>query len=199
MSQEVDDPVKGQRVIVERVGVRWPRIAQWTMRSVLRQPPGSRVRTAMLLRVARMAFLAWNRSDFELIPDIFDDPEVETHIARAPIDSDPVYYGPEGHCRAMEVWNDAWREWGGDIEDVIDEGRDQVLIIARVYGEGAASGIRLDGWGGRCATCSATDGFCAWKAPSIPTNAVRSMRSVPSKPPACGSRRCRITARATPR
>ena len=47
----------------------------------------------------------------------------------------------------MEVWNDAWREWGGDIEDVIDEGRDQVLIIARVYGEGAASGIRLDGWG----------------------------------------------------
>jgi hypothetical protein len=90
---------------------------------------------------------AWNRSDLELIPDIFDDPEVETHIARAPIDSDPVYYGPEGHCRAMEVWNDAWREWGGDIEDVIDEGRDQVLIIARVYGEGAASGIRLDGWG----------------------------------------------------
>src|SRR5436190_1082268 len=39
-----------------------------------------------------------------------------------------------------------WREWDAEVDEVIEEGRDQVLIVARVYGEGAASGIRLDEW-----------------------------------------------------
>jgi SnoaL-like domain len=100
----------------------------------------------MIERLARTAFHAWNRMDCKLVPDIFDDPQVETHIVRAPIDADPVYYGPEGHFRAMEVWNEAWREWDGEIDEVIEEGRDH-LIVARVWGEGAASGIKLDAWG----------------------------------------------------
>jgi hypothetical protein len=149
MSPMAEDQAKAQRTIVERVGVRWPSMARRTTRWVLRLPPGSRVRRAMLQRVARIAFLSWNRGDFALVPSI-DDPEVETHIVqgdRSPIGLDAVYYGPDGHCRAMEVWNDAWREWDAEIDEVIDEARDQVLIIARVYGEGAASGIRLDEWG----------------------------------------------------
>jgi ketosteroid isomerase-like protein len=101
----------------------------------------------MLQLVARTAFLAWNRGDLALIPDIFDDPRSRP-ISPAPrLAPTPFTTAPEGHCRAMEVWNDAWREWDGDIEEVIDEGRDQVLIIARVWGEGATSGMRLDAWG----------------------------------------------------
>jgi len=34
----------------------------------------------------------------------------------------------------------------GAESEIIEEGRDQVLFIARVYGEGAASGIRVDEW-----------------------------------------------------
>ena len=45
----------------------------------------------MLQRVARMAFLAWNRGDLKLVQDIMDDPDVETHIARAPIGADACY------------------------------------------------------------------------------------------------------------
>jgi SnoaL-like protein len=153
MSRIADEPVKGQRTksqrtIAERAGLRWPSMAQRTMRSVLRLPPGSRVRRAMLQRAARIAFLTWNRGDFELVPNV-DDPEVETHITqgtRVAVGLDEVYYGPEGHCRAMEVWNEAWREWDAEIDEIIEEGRDQVLVVARVYGEGAASGIRLDAW-----------------------------------------------------
>jgi ketosteroid isomerase-like protein len=143
-----DDPVKGQRTIAERAGVRWPSVAQRTMRSVLRLPPGSRMRSAVLQRAARIAFLAWNRGDFELVPN-FDHPEVETRITQGPreaIGMEEVYYGPEGHCRAMETWNEAWREWDAEIDEIIEEGQNQVLIIARVYGQGAASGIRLDEW-----------------------------------------------------
>ena len=57
----------------------------------------------MLERLARTAFEEWNRGDRRVIPEIFDAPEVETHIVGAPIDADPVYYGPEGHFRAVEV------------------------------------------------------------------------------------------------
>jgi ketosteroid isomerase-like protein len=148
MSQVADYQVKSKRTIAERAGIRWPSVAQRTMRSVLRLPSGSRVRRAMLERAARIAFLTWNRGDFELVPNV-DDPEVETHITqgdRVAVGLDEVYYGPEGHRRAMEVWNEAWREWDAEIDEIIEEGRDQVLIVARVYGEGAASGIKLDAW-----------------------------------------------------
>jgi ketosteroid isomerase-like protein len=107
------------------------------------------MRKVMLERFARTAFLSWNRGDFALVPHL-DDPEVETHVtvrAQMVVGTDDVYYGPEGHCRAMEVWNEAWREWDAEIEEIIEERRDQVLIVARVYGEGAASGVRLDEWG----------------------------------------------------
>ena len=140
---------ENQRTIPERAGVRWPTIAPRTMRWVLRLRPGSRVRKAMLERFARTAFLSWNRGDYALVP-ILDDPEVEAHFTvrgQMAVGTDDVYYGPDGHCRAMEEWNEAWREWDAEIDEVIEEGRDQVLIVARLYGEGAASGIRLDEWG----------------------------------------------------
>ena len=148
MSQVVDDRVEAQRTMVERVGVRWPRMARGAMRWVMRLPPGSRARRSMLEQLARIAFLLWNRGDFALVP-VLDDPEVETHIttgARMAVGLDDLYYGPEGHCRAMEVWNEAWKMWDAEIDEIIEEGRHQVLIVARVFGEGAASGIKLEEW-----------------------------------------------------
>jgi ketosteroid isomerase-like protein len=107
------------------------------------------MRKAMLRRVARVALEAWMRGDFELVPYV-DDPEVETHItqgSRTPIGFDTVYYGPEGHCRTMEIWNEAWRNWRGEIHELIEEGPDRIVFVARVYAEGSASGIELDEWG----------------------------------------------------
>jgi hypothetical protein len=148
MSQMADDQVKSQRTIEERVGALWPSMAPRTMRWVLRLPLGSRVRRAMLRRAARIIFLSWNRGDFALVPSI-DDPEVETRLtvgSNLVMGVDPVYYGPEGHCRVMEDWNEAWQEWDAEIDEIIEEGRDQVLFIARVSGVGAASGIKVNEW-----------------------------------------------------
>ena len=103
----------------------------------------------MLRRAAQIAFEAWNRGDFALVPYI-DDPEVQTHVTQGsgvPVGFDSVYYGPEGHCRSMEIWNEAFPKWDAEIEEVIEEGRDRILIIARVHAEGSASGIKLDEWG----------------------------------------------------
>ena len=143
------EQAKGDRTVYERVAIRWPNFAPRTTRSVLRLPPGSRVRNVMVRRAARIAFEAWNRSDFELVPYV-DDPKIETHVMEgsAGLGFDSVYYGPEGHCRTMELWNEAWQEWSAEIDDVIDEGPDQILILARVHCVGAASGVELDEWTG---------------------------------------------------
>jgi hypothetical protein len=104
----------------------------------------------MLRRAARIGFEAWNRGDLALVVYL-DDPKVETHVVTqesgVALGFDPIYYDPEGHCRAMELWNEAWRKWDGDIVDVIEEGHDQILVIARIHCEGATSGIKLDEWG----------------------------------------------------
>jgi ketosteroid isomerase-like protein len=137
------------RTIEERAGLRWPSLLPRLTRLMLRLRPGSRARRAMLRRMAEMAFAGWHRGDFALVPYV-DDPEVETHVAKGsapPIGLDPVYYGPEGHCRAMEVWNEAWAEWNAEIVDVIEEGRDRVLVIGRIHAVGATSGLSLDEWG----------------------------------------------------
>jgi hypothetical protein len=113
-----DDQATSQRTIAERLALRWPSVAQRTSRSVLGLPPGSRVRRAYLRRAAQRAFEAWMRGDLELVPHM-DDAEVETHITQGsgvPIGFDTVYYGAAGHCRAMEIWNEAWQTWGAVID-----------------------------------------------------------------------------------
>jgi hypothetical protein len=95
----------------------------------------------MLRRAARIIFLSWNRGDFALVPSI-DDPEVETRLtvgSNVTMGLDPVYYGPDGHCRVMADWNEAWQEWDAEIEEIIEEGRDQVLFIAPACGVGAGA------------------------------------------------------------
>jgi len=140
---------ESERTLVMRVLVRRPSLAHGVMRWVLRLPPGSGLRKALLARFARIAFLTWNRGDFALVP-IIDDPDVETQVMmgeRSAVGLDAIYHGPDGHCRAMEEWNDSWREWDAEIDEVIEEGRDQVVVVARVYGEGAGSGLRISEWG----------------------------------------------------
>jgi SnoaL-like domain len=138
-----------ERTLAERVLIRRPSLAHGVMRWVLRLPPGSALRKALLARFASIAFLSWNRGHFALVP-VIDDPEVETRVMmgeRSAVGLDAVYHGPDGHCRAMKEWNDSWREWDADIDEVIEEGRDQIVVVARVYGEGAGSGLRLSEWG----------------------------------------------------
>jgi ketosteroid isomerase-like protein len=143
-----ESPAKG-RTFVERAALRWPKMVPRAVRSVLRLPPESRARRAILRQAAEAAFEAWNRGDFALVPHI-DDPQVETHFtqgAGTKMDMAPVYYGAEGHCQGMETWNEAWGTWEAEIEEIIEEGRDRIVVVSRVHAEGAASGAKLDEWG----------------------------------------------------
>jgi ketosteroid isomerase-like protein len=137
------------RTIAERAALRWPDLLPRTLRSVLRLPPGSRVRTGLLRHAARAAFEAWHRGDFELVPYL-DAGEVETRITldgAPPIGLDSVYYGPEGHCQSMQTWNEAWKTWEAEIVELIESGRDRIVVVARIQAVGVASGVELEEWG----------------------------------------------------
>lgn len=165
------------RTITERAGLRWPNLLPRTTQSVLRLPPGSRVRTALLRHAARAAFEAWHRGDFALVPYI-DDLEIETRITqggRMPIGLDAVYYGPEGHCRSMQVWNEAWSR--GMQRSRISSRKGVIGFSSSPVS--APSGRRVASSstsGARFATHFAKGESCGWMAPSRPIESGRSMR-----------------------
>ena len=131
------------------MAVRWPALAHLTTASVLRLPKGSRLRHAVLERVARAGYEAWNRDDLEPAR-AYADPNIEVHVATAsdsPVGFDDVYRGPDGYCRMMEEWSGAWRSWRIELEDVIEVALDKVLVTGRHIGVGLASGAEIEQWG----------------------------------------------------
>jgi ketosteroid isomerase-like protein len=143
------DDVKRGRTMEQRLGVRWPGLAQRMTAGAMRLRVGSRLRRALLNRAARAGFEAWSRGDLDAAT-FLDDPEIETHIEQTegiPVGFDEVYHGVEGHSRVMEIWNEAWKTWRGDVADVIEVGKDGVLAYSHQFGEGYASGVELEMWG----------------------------------------------------
>jgi ketosteroid isomerase-like protein len=69
-----------------------------------------------------------------------DGPEHE------PVGLNDAYYGPDGYCRAMEEWAEAWRDWRVEVEDVVEVAQDKFLVTGRHFGEGLASGAKLEQW-----------------------------------------------------
>jgi len=136
------------RIVEHRLAVRWPRLVQMAGTSMMRLPRGSRLRRAWLERNARAGYEAWNRVDMEAAR-AFADPEVEVYVAQEaelPVGLDGVYHGVDGYCRGMEEWAEAWREWHVEVSDVIEVAQDKFLVAGRHYGEGRASGVKLEQW-----------------------------------------------------
>ena len=114
----------------------------------MRLPVGSRLRRTYLERNVRAGYEAWNRDDMEVARS-FADPEVEVYVEQEedlPVGLDDIYHGPDGYCRAMEEWAEAWRNWRVEVEDVVEVAQDKFLVAGRHFGEGRASGAKLERW-----------------------------------------------------
>ena len=135
----------------QRIAVRWPALMQLTTASVLRLPMGSRPRRSLLERAARAAYEAWNSDNFRELASASADPEIEVRAGEGSdvlVGMDEVYHGPEGYCQAMEDWAGSWRSWRIEIENVVEVAPNKVLITGRHMGEGRASGVKVERWGG---------------------------------------------------
>jgi SnoaL-like domain len=151
MSQENVDPLARKRTIGQRVAVRWPSLMHLTTASVLRLPMGSRPRRSFLEHAAHAAYEAWNGDNYRELASAAADPEIEVRVGQGSevlAGLAEVYRGPEGYCQAMEDWAGSWRSWRVEIKDVVEVAPNKVLVTGRHIGEGLASGVELERWGG---------------------------------------------------
>jgi hypothetical protein len=111
---------------------------------LLRLPPRSRLRQAMLSRLMTRAYAAANRRDFELILTFNDPAAYEYHpsVDLLPPDMDTVYNGHEGYRRFWRLWLDAFEDIRWDPEEMLDFGK-RVLVTTQQSGHGAGSGVAV--------------------------------------------------------
>jgi ketosteroid isomerase-like protein len=154
LDRMASDALKSGRTLDQRLNTRFPPVAHAVAASVLRLPPGSRVRRAFVVRTARTSFEAWVRGDYDVLR-VAADPKIEVHVDQTsgtdgfevPVGFDEIYHGPDGYCEAMEVWSQSFRNWRAEVDEVIEEAADRILLIARHSGEGMTSGVELEQWG----------------------------------------------------
>jgi ketosteroid isomerase-like protein len=91
------------------------------------------------LDLARRAYEAWNRDDFDWILDrITEDFELHTLQALFP-DLDELYVGKAGWRKFVNVWRSAWETIAVHVERMEDLG-DDVLALITFEGVGRGSG-----------------------------------------------------------
>ncbi len=107
-------------------------------------------------------------------------PEIEWTTTDKSIER-ATYRGHDGVRRFFGSFDDEFDDLRFDVEELIDAG-EQVVLTLRVGGRGKASGAPVEMTRSSSARCAT-----AWSTASATTR----RRRRPSKPPGCGSRRCR--------
>ncbi len=136
---------RSRRTLDQRLFLRFPRLAVAPLGLILKLPPRSRVRQAVLWRATRLALEAYNRRDMDAV-GIGYHPEFEYLPARSWVEAgllEPCYRGLEGHKRYVASTAEVF---GAEVYvkpvELIDAG-ERTVVLANVPMRAQASGIRL--------------------------------------------------------
>jgi ketosteroid isomerase-like protein len=136
---------QSRRTLDQTLALRFPRAAGAWFRLVVRLPLRSRLRQAVVSRVARLALEAYNRRDMEAV-GIGYHPEFEYHPARNWVEAgllESSYRGLEGHRRYVASTAEVF---GSEVYvkpvELVDLG-DKLVVLANVPMRAQASGIEL--------------------------------------------------------
>jgi ketosteroid isomerase-like protein len=133
-----------RRSLDERLFVRWPVAYAALSRAVLRLPPRSLLRRALLRRTVLSGWGAWARGDLDLLlvryaPDVRLEPLHEI-VAAGMRDS---YHGHAGVREVTADWREAWERMDLFPQEIIDAGN-PVVILGRLHLRARGSGIEFD-------------------------------------------------------
>jgi ketosteroid isomerase-like protein len=135
---------RSRRRFEERVALRLPPVAALVARAMSSLSPNSRLRRALVGRIARLGVEATNRGDFEAA-FAFYHPDIE--VVEPPqvtnLGLDPVSRGREGRILVQRRWQAEWGEFRLEPEHLTDLG-DRLLLVSRMKGRGLASGAAFD-------------------------------------------------------
>jgi ketosteroid isomerase-like protein len=155
MSQEKAKTVRGvrlpparearqHRTLEERILVRFPALVPRFVAAWMRLPRHSRLRRAILVRLARQGYAAANRRDFDVTLRSYDPGCYEYYPGQVALpDSDPVYYGHDGFHKFWRQLLEAFADVRLDPEEILDLG-DRVLVTTHMSGHGTGSGVSVN-------------------------------------------------------
>jgi ketosteroid isomerase-like protein len=134
-----------RRKLDERLWARLPALIYISTAAILRLPPRSRVRRALVGYWVRRSYEIVNRRDFELAIAA-QDPEVVIRYApdrsdRIPPDLVGEFHGHEGFRRAWAARLESFKDLRLEPEEVTDLGGERLLISLRAVGRGTGSGV----------------------------------------------------------
>src|SRR3989442_11157543 len=118
-----------RRTLDERLYVRGPGAYAVLSRAVLRLPPRSRLRRALLRRSVLSGWAAWDRGDLDLMlvryaPDFRFEP-IHEMVAAGMRDS---YHGHAGYREVAADWREAWERTDLFPQEIIDAGNPVVIL-----------------------------------------------------------------------
>jgi ketosteroid isomerase-like protein len=137
--------VRQHRTLDERILVRFSALAPWLTAALNRLPRHSRLRCALLVRRARLAYAAVNRRDFDLAVALYD-PNYEYHLRGEHVafpDWDLGYVGHDGFRKFWRQALEAFDDIRFDPEEILDLG-DRRLITVQISGHGTGSGVAVN-------------------------------------------------------
>jgi hypothetical protein len=139
-----DARLRMRRSLDERLFVRWPRASVALSLALFRLPPRSRLRRALLRRVALSGWSAWTRGDLDLMlvrfaPNCqFESPS--EYVSAGMRDS---YSGHAGAREQAAELHDSWEQMDITPLELIDVG-DRFVLLGRVHIRARGSGVELD-------------------------------------------------------
>jgi ketosteroid isomerase-like protein len=132
------------RTLEERILVRFPALLPRFVAAWMGLPRHSRLRRAILVRLARQGYAAANRRDFDVTLRSYDPGCYEYYPGQVALpDSDPVYYGHDGFHKFWRQLLEAFADVRLDPEELLDLG-DRVLVTTHMSGHGTGSGVSIN-------------------------------------------------------
>ena len=128
--------------------MRFPGLAARLFVLRLRLPTGSRLRRAMLVRLAGQAASASNRRDFDVLLLGFD-PEIDYRVVSAgpgggiAPDLAGHHFGHEGYRYIWRAMLEGFEDLTLEPEELLDLG-DRMISTTRLRGHGSGSGAPID-------------------------------------------------------
>jgi ketosteroid isomerase-like protein len=134
-----------RRRLEERLALRFPRAVTLLTRSVLRFPPRSRLRRAVLKRAVVTGWEAMNRVDLEAGLALYH-PDVESIVDpdMTALGFDETVRGRERRLHNLRQVYAEFHEFRFDPDELIDLGDDRLLVVGRMKGTGRNSGAPFD-------------------------------------------------------
>jgi ketosteroid isomerase-like protein len=144
----VRQPIRAKpraRQLEERLALRFPKARVALGRAILGLPPRSRLRRAFLRRMVELGLSALDRMDYDAAFAFFH-PDAETRGAEGVIGLGAfpeVVHGRAERAKLETDWRADWGDFRYAPNEIVDL-NDRLLLLGRMVGTGAASGVPFD-------------------------------------------------------